>query len=103
MGTDAITEFVEEKVVDALRELLATDDMDKVREDAMIVAGAFVGGGSQPQKKFSAGGEKPALYPTATGSVRQAAFFGSNATIRPVVENRLLLSFASYVSSMPFS
>lgn len=47
MDTDAITEFVEKKVVDAMRELLVTDDMSKVREDAMVVAGAFVGGSGQ--------------------------------------------------------
>lgn len=44
MGTDAIAEFVEKRVVDAMGEMLATDDVQKVREDALIVAGAFVGG-----------------------------------------------------------
>lgn len=55
MDTDAITEFIEKKVVDAMRELLATDDMNKVREDAMIVAGAFVGGSSQPDDLKASG------------------------------------------------
>ena len=44
MGTDVINEFVEKKVVDAMGEMLTTDDVKKVREDAITVAGAFLGG-----------------------------------------------------------
>ena len=45
MGNELITEFVEKKVVDAMGDMLSTDDVKKVREDALTVAGAFLGGG----------------------------------------------------------
>ena len=45
MGNDVITEFVEKKVVDAMGEMLTTADVKKVRECAITVAGAFLGGG----------------------------------------------------------
>ena len=42
---DLINEFVDEGVITAMSTMLASDDVKKVRECAMVVAGAFLGGG----------------------------------------------------------
>lgn len=45
MGSDLINEFVEKKVIDAMGEMLSSGDVNKVRESALVVAGAFLAGG----------------------------------------------------------
>ncbi len=45
MGNELITEFVDAKVVEAMEEMLTTDDIEKIRQSARTVASAFLGGG----------------------------------------------------------